>query len=352
MYIAKRVGLLFLLPLLSTAALSSAQQQSPRSKPGGSPIYLDVVVTRKSGPPVSGLEQQDFTLIDNKLPQTITSFRALGGTSGRVEVLVVVDAVNVDFEKVAYVREEIDKFLRADGGHLAQPTTLAFFTDQGIQVQEGLSTDGNALSAALDKYTVALRTIRRDSQYSGADRFNLSMQALRQIASRETQQPGRKMILWISPGWPLLSSPGDVELLDSKEQQGLFSNIVSFSTELLQARITLYSIDPLGATESEFRANYYEEFVKGVKEPSQVVPGNLALQVIARQSGGLALDFNNDVAALLRQCLADTQAYYELSFDAPEADKRDEYHQLEVKVAKPGLTARTRQGYYAQPAPR
>ena len=315
-------------------------------------IYLDVVVTRKSGPPVSGLEQQDFTLIDNKLPQTITSFRALGGTAGRVEVLVVVDAVNVDYEKVAYVRQEIEKFLRADGGHLPQPTALAFFTDQGTQIQEGLTTDGNALSTALDKYTVGLRTIRRTSQYAGADRFNLSMQALRELATREAQRPGRKIILWVSPGWPLLSGPGAVELLDSKEQQELFANIVTFSTQLLQARITLYGVDPLGATESELRANYYEEFVKGVKEPSQVVPGNLALQVIATQSGGLALDFNNDVAAMLRQCLADTQAYYELSFDAPEADKPDEYHQLEVKVAKPGLTARTRRGYYAQPAPR
>lgn len=351
MHIAKRSGLVFLLALLSTAALSNPQQ-SPRSKPGGSPMYLDVVVTRKSGPPVSGLEQQDFTLIDNKLPQTITSFRALGGTAGRVEVLVVVDAVNVDYEKVAYVRQEIEKFLRADGGHLPQPTALALFTDQGTQIQESLTTDGNALSAALDKYTVGLRTIRRTSQYADADRFNLSMQALRELASREAQRPGRKIILWVSPGWPLLSGPGAVELLDSKEQQQLFANIVAFSTQLLQARITLYSIDPLGATESELRANYYEEFVKGVKEPSQVVPGNLALQVIATQSGGLALDFNNDVVALLRQSLADTQAYYELSFDAPEADKPNEYHQLEVKVAKPGLTARTRRGYYAQPAPR
>lgn len=351
MHIARRSGLVFLLSLLSTAALSNPPQ-SARSKPGGSPIYLDVVVTRKSGPPVSGLEQQDFTLIDNKLPQTITSFRALGGAAGRVEVLVVVDAVNVDYQKVAYVRQQIEKFLRADGGHLPQPTALAFFTDQGTQIQEGLTTDGNALSAALDKYTVGLRTIRRTSQYGGADRFNLSMQALRALASRQAQRPGRKIILWVSPGWPLLSGPGDVELLDSKEQQELFANIVAFSTQLLQARITLYSIDPLGATENELRANYYEEFVKGVKESSQVVAGNLALQVIATQSGGLVLDFNNDVAALLRQCLADTQAYYELSFDAPEGDKRDEYHQLEIKVAKPGLTARTRQGYYAQPAPR
>jgi hypothetical protein len=38
-----------------------------------------------------------------------------------------------------------------------------------------------------------------------------------------------------------------------------------------------------------------------------------------------------------------------VSFEASPADRRDEYHSLEIKVDKPGLTARTRQGYYAQP---
>jgi hypothetical protein len=38
-----------------------------------------------------------------------------------------------------------------------------------------------------------------------------------------------------------------------------------------------------------------------------------------------------------------------LSFDPPHADHADEYHHIEVQVAKPGLTARTRQGYYQQP---
>ena len=58
---------------------------------------------------------------------------------------------------------------------------------------------------------------------------------------------------------------------------------------------------------------------------------------------------DRDIVALLQKCMADTGAYYEMSFDAPPADHRDEYHSLEVGVSKPGLTARTRQGYYAQP---
>jgi len=98
-----------------------------------------------------------------------------------------------------------------------------------------------------------------------------------------------------------------------------------------------------------FRSNYYEDFLKGVSKPDQVAIGDLSLQVLSVQSGGLALYGSNDLTAMLQQCAADGQAYYELSFDPPRADKRDEYHHLEVQVAKPGLTARTREGYYLQP---
>ena len=97
------------------------------------------------------------------------------------------------------------------------------------------------------------------------------------------------------------------------------------------------------------RTFYYQDFLKGVGKPGQVSVGDLSLQVLAIQTGGLALTSNNDIVSLLQNCYADTEAYHELSFDPPPADHRDEYHNLIVQVAKPGLTARTRTGYYAQP---
>ena len=87
------------------------------------------------------------------------------------------------------------------------------------------------------------------------------------MAARESPRPGRKVILWVSPGWPLLSGP-DVEL-DAKEQQRLSADIVSLSTQLLQARITLYSIDPLGAADTGgFRTFYWKDFVQGISKLS------------------------------------------------------------------------------------
>lgn len=340
-----RLGLFLLVFLLSTAAASAQQDRRP-TQPDDGKIYVDVVVTPKSGPPVTGLQQQDFTVLDNKVPQPITSFQALGRSQTPLEVILVIDAVNTDYSKVAFEREEIEKFLRAEGGHLAHPTALAVFTDTGMQIQEGFSDDGNALSVALDQYVVGLRTLRRSAGFYGAaERFELSLNALHVLATREATRPGRKLVLWISPGWPLLSGP-EVQL-DSKQQQQLFEDIVSFSTQLRQTRITLYSIDPLGSDDFGTRTYFYEAFLKGISEPRHVDAGDLALQVLAVQSGGLALTLNNDIAAQMQKCLSDADAYYELSFVAPLDAKRDEYHHLEIKLANPGLTARTRQGYYA-----
>jgi VWFA-related protein len=154
-------------------------------------------------------------------------------------------------------------------------------------------------------------------------------------------------MLWVSPGWPLLSGP-NVQM-SANEQQQLFTDIVSLSTELRQAGVTLYSVDPRGAAAIGFSTFYWEDFVKGVSKANRTLPGDLALQVLATQSGGIAFHSSNDITALLRQCVADTATYYEISFFPALGDQPREYHHLEVHVAKPGVTARTRQGYYSRP---
>ncbi|MGA2898824.1 MAG: VWA domain-containing protein [Candidatus Acidiferrales bacterium] len=347
MFIDKRLRCFLFLTLLCTPA-ASGQQNSPPTQPANAKIQLDVVVAAKSGPPVADLQQQDFTVLDNNAPQAITAFKAVTGREAPIEVILVIDAVNTSYQTVSVARPEIDKFLRAEGGHLAYPVALVLFTDKGTQSLGEFSSDGNALSTALDKADVSLRSISRSAGFYGAtERFQFSLQTLGQLVAKMAPLPGRKIMVWVSPGWPLLTGPR-VEL-DSKQEQQIFANIVSLSTQLLQARVTLYSVDPLGNGESLSRASYYKDYLKGISKSSQVQLADLGLPVLAVQSGGLALNFNNDIASLLQQCLSDSAPYYEISFDSAPVDRRDDYHHLEIKLAKPGLTARTRQGYYAQP---
>jgi VWFA-related protein len=178
--------------------------------------------------------------------------------------------------------------------------------------------------------------------------MDLSLKTLDRLISYEAQQPGRKLVVWLSPGWPLLSGPNVI--LTNKEQAWIFNSAVELSQKMREARVTLYDVDPAGANEAgTMRVAYYKTFLKGLKYQKNAEGGNLGLQTLATQTGGKVLNSSNDLGSLFASCLQDAKPYYTISFEAPPADHADEFHSLEMKVDKPGLTARTRMGYYAQP---
>jgi VWFA-related protein len=320
----------------------------------GREIILDVQVTDRSGRPVTGLKQQDFTVLDDRDPQTILSFEDVSGetassSASSAEIVLVVDAVNTSFQTITYSREQIRQFLLRNNGQLAHPVSLVVFSDAGTKIQNGSSRDGKALAALYDQYQTGLRSITRaQGFYGAAERYELSLKALTSLAAYEGKQPGRKLMLWFSPGWPLLSGP-NVQLTGDDEQR-IFNSIVETSTLLRRARVTVYAIDPLGlADASGVRISYYKEFLKGVGSPRRAVPADLGLEVLAVQTGGRVLNATNDITDSIQSCAADADAFYVLSFSARPADQANEYHSVAITVDKPAMTARTRTGYYAQP---
>jgi VWFA-related protein len=313
-------------------------------------IQINVQVDDKSGAPILGLQKEDFTVLDDKRPQNILAFRAVDSDGEpTVEVVLVVDAVNVGFQTVSYERAELRKFLLQNAGKLAEPTSLVFFTDRGAEMQKGFSRDGNALAALYDKYETGIRSINRSQGiYGAAERFEMSLKTLSEITAYEKARPGRKLMIWFSPGWPLLTGPA-IEPT-RKDEEHFFTSIVDFSTQLRLADITLYSVDPLGLADAGgVRISYYEEFLKGVTRPGRSQAANLSLQVLAVQSGGRVLNSSNDLTQEIAECVSDAKAFYVLSFESARADHPNEYHAIEVKVDKPGARVRARTGYYAQP---
>lgn len=341
-----RVSLLFCCMFMSLFA----QQPAARNRH----ITIEVVVTGKDGKPVPGLEQQSFTLLDNKKPQKLDYFQPVEGTSAgsagtiSVETILFIDRVNTSFEVANDERTRLLRFLRQDGGHLAIPLSLVFFSEAGVKLQPA-SQDGNVLATALDQSDNALRTNRRSQGIMGyAEQASLSLSALHSVAALEEKKPGRKMLIWLSPGWPPISGPQSIP--GPEEHKRHFDNIIETSNALLRAHITLYSIDPVGMEDAgAFRTGLYEPFMKPVTSPSKAQADNLALQVLVHQTGGRTLTSSNDIGSQIASCTADESAYYIMSFTAPPADGPNEYHALEIKLDKPGLKARTLTGYYAQP---
>jgi VWFA-related protein len=321
-------------------------------------IKLDVVVTDKSGKPVSGLEGKDFTLLDNGEPNKILSFQAFDGISAKpdppVEVILVIDAANHSKDQISDEQFGIGKFLRQNGGHLAQPTSIYRVSESGLSVTLQPSTDGNALAAEISRKN-GLREISLENddlrlQNSSFQNQVLNPQtalrALGSIVLIERRKPGRKLLVWVCYGTPGEENYGrGTGLLARGEAR--FDWITEFSTRLREAHIALFGVTFWKSPDRRFP---YQDFLPGVTSSEQANPGNLAFEVLATQSGGLVAEKpNNDLASLIDNCVEDASAFYTLSFDPPLANTVDEYHDLKLDVARPGLVVRTSTGYYDQP---
>jgi VWFA-related protein len=178
------------------------------------------------------------------------------------------------------------------------------------------------------------------------ERRQISLQALGQVAVEAGSRRGRKLLIWIGPGWPALSSTSvDTTGITPREQDALYGAITEISTALWQSRVTLYDIDPSGSIQGQFN---YENFVKGADAPRHVDNGDLMLQVLAVQSGG-SIQYGNDLDALITRCMEDSKSFYVVHYTMPPAAHANEFHSLEVRVDKPGLKVRSRTLYYGQP---
>ncbi len=316
-------------------------------------LRLDVVVTDQAGKPVTGLMPEDFTLLDNGQPQKLVTFQAFDGTAVKpdppVEVILVIDGINLQSAQVFHVEHELEKFLLHNGGHLAQPVSIYRLSATNIFVTPQPSTDGNKLAREIkDKSELHPLGPESDAPLGraivlpgsiGDSRNELSLTALGAMILDQRQKPGRKVMVWLGNGWMKGSS------IDS------FDWITEFSTRLREARITLSSATSWPYPVREFP---YQNFLQGVKSASRVsseyLIQSMALEVLATQSGGRVLEPADDLAGQIGHLVDEANAFYSISFDPPRTGQVDDYHDLKVELGKPEWRARTRTGYYDEPA--
>jgi VWFA-related protein len=320
-------------------------------------INLDVVVTDNTGRPVSGLGSKDFSLLDNGQPQKILSFSAFDGNASKpdplVAVILAIDTIGIPGHLHGLVLEEVERFLRRNGGHLAQRITIFGLSDNGFWTLAQPSSDGNALAAEIagDRLVFIRRWNPFESLAVREPAGLKALKALGHIAAVERRNPGKKLLLWVGPGSGI-GTARDFETRDPKPRT--FDTIYWFSNLLREARISLFSItvgqtDPETRTDPETGSERYMLFLNGVESAQYASLKNLDRKVLAVQSGGRVLGPEKDLVNQIDTCIQEVSAFYTLSFDPPRADHPAEYHSLHVQVREPGLTARTNTGYYDQP---
>ena len=145
-------------PLASSPQVQqTAQPTVPMLDEGKGLIHLDVSVTKADGEPVSGLNREDFELLDEDLPQKIMSFHAFSGQSAGpeppVQVILFVDTLCGIYTSCMSqadalgAQAAIEAFVGQDNGHLYQPVSIFGISTDGLwTVPHHDSTDGNSLA--------------------------------------------------------------------------------------------------------------------------------------------------------------------------------------------------------------
>jgi VWFA-related protein len=331
--------------LFDSIEAGAAAQPDPNS----GLLKLDVVVTDLQGKSVAGLDENDLTLLDNGQPRKVITFQAFQGPAStpdaRTEIILVIDEIDTPPVLLGRVEQVAQKFLLKNGGRLAQPVMVYRITSKGLLALSGPSYDGNLLAQQITERQEP-RTIWRAADIHRQSFFNdarwvelpRAVVALGSIAIEERRAQGRKLLFWIGSPWAIKTG----------QWQNLFDTVTELSTRLREARISPWFGNFWRQPDQDVFP--YQEFLEGVTAQKSASIENVALQVLAVQSGGGELSGEGDPADLIRQRVAQANAFDTITFDPPRTETIDEYHELKVVIGKPGLIATTRNGYYNEPS--
>jgi VWFA-related protein len=362
-------------PTLKTRTREEREREYQASRS----ITLNVQVTEAAGKPVTDLNPQDFTILDNHEPRKLVAFHAIDGQAmnDATEVIILLDAVNSIAPALQAERDGIFKLLAGSHGPLPYSTSFVLWSNGHLKATEA-TTDRNAIGRAFVGMTKNLRSNAcspLDASVAQAVKgggpgtlgsnnigqhavsvaqclqvhFKDSLAALDGIAQKQVRVGGRTILVWVGPGWPLLSDV-QFEQLTPAAHKAFFEEAGTVLHDLESAQITLDAVGPADhARKAEIARVDLRALAEGVAAPETAAPSNLALPVLAHQTGGQVSSTSSNVSADLNKFLGDADWYYALTFIPPPAQKGAELRSIEVKVNRAGVNIRNPIAYYLQP---
>ncbi|MCP4659261.1 MAG: VWA domain-containing protein [bacterium] len=189
--------------------------------------------------------------------------------------------------------------------------------------------------------------------------MSFSIDAVREIVESLAGLPGRKAILYVSDGLPM--RPGedafyavhnefqDSSVLMDIQNYDLSRRFQSLTSLANANRVTFYTIDAEGLRTYSYldvanRAAGGGAFIDQTHFANIQAP----LQMLAAETGGMAILNTNDFTKPLNRVADDFASYYSLGFSSAGTVGR--YHRIEVIVkGRKGLTVRHREGYRDKP---
>lgn len=320
-------------------------------------VLLDVVVTDRKGNVVTNLKQDDFQVFEDGRPEQILNFEAPGlnapppvakitSTAELDRVapqapvnIVVLDEINTKFEDMAFARYSLKKYLEAQPDKLNQPTMLAAVTLKRFVVLQDYTQDKNVILDALSHH-FAQYPWHYGSDSWNAEKFTRTFAALLQVAEATAGHPGHKNMIWIGRGFPSIR----VDEMMPDEADNLTATIQMCINKLRDARITLYTVDPVGLSTTE--TTDVEGF--DLDDP---FGSNIQFDAVAVATGGKPFYGRNDVNAEIGTSIHNGTSFYTLSYRPDnQSDLASPFRSIRVVMKDHNLRATTREGYYTSTA--
>jgi len=375
--------------LVAGAALLA---QQPTFRVSVDAIELDAFVTDQQGNPVRGLTVDDFQLLEDGKPQVVTSFSQVDipferrtaplegkgaidpdvGTNdrsdGRVYLFILdeVSAADALRSRVFFRRFLQQHFAANDRG------AVVFLGHQDPRAAQPFTGNPRLLLAAFDRFTGGFPSEETSAQPLGDDNTLSVAAAARRVENSKNARQAqatiagldtmvglesavkmmaglhgrRKAVLLFSSGLPeaifrALSYEGGA----MTRAEAVAHAAVTAAT---RGNVTIYPIDPAGLASSALDGGTIEP-----ADPTTAGIDNgpadrrMSLSMLADATGGFSLVGSNNFATAFDRIVRENSTYYVLGFTSSN-EKRDGLHRsLRVRVLRPGLQVRAREGYVA-----
>ena len=370
-------------------------------------VRVDAFVTDEDGNPVFDLTQDDFEVYEDGVLQTVDSFQVVQvdrtpQLSG--EPVTGVGVTRSD-QQLAASRPDVRVFvIFLDDYHVREgnsiragrmlidfiendliPTDLVGVMYPLMPVSEVLLTRNHeAVINAIRqfrgvKYDYEVRNLyeARYNMYPTEIvervRNEVSLSALRGLMTMlGGLREGRKSVLLVSEGYTnyvppqmrsqyadLRPDPGvNPAVLDPFAGDTPFEETMSFfrGSEILsdmrriietasRFNASIYSVDPRGLAAFEFDMDQPQISFRTDQRALRFTQDTL--RILADETGGRAIVNQNDLGPGLQQMLDDASGYYLLGYNSTAAPTDGEFHEIEVRLKRPGLRVRAREGYWA-----
>jgi Ca-activated chloride channel homolog len=289
------------LPLVAVSLLFA--QEPPTFRSNVTLVHIIATVKNGAGQLVSGLQKDDFAILDNGVPQEVAVFARQ--TDLPLSVALLIDTSGSTAKDLNYETDSAAKFLHALLAE-GQPADRVALYSFSYDIQQGRFTrDYPSLQRQL-------KLLRGDAGTSLYDALYYASQALE---NRE----GRKAIVVVTDGGDTTSSRDLKQALKAAQM----------------ADVVVYPVVVLPIT----------------NDAGRNTGGEHALEFMAQGTGGRA--FYPAVSAELDRTFADIiselRTQYVLGFYPRNVPPTKEpFHQLTVRVKSPELRVSARNGYYGE----